>query len=407
MNQTIHCPNCQSENIIFSKKRGVHVCEDCDHEFTPENPFVQKHLFISYGHDEHASLAVRLCHDLKQRGHTAWFDTEHLHAGLDWESRIEHGLRELLADPAHSAVILLLTPHSVRRPDGYCLNEVAYALGKGLSIIPVMVVETELPLSICRVQWLDMRVCIPIHEKESLYQPLFERLLKALEVGLLDFEGTQSRLLQTLSPIRFSADIVKLLKDFTGRQWVFDEVDAWLADPAGSKVFWITGGPGVGKSVISAWLRDHRREIAAFHFCDINSEEKRNPGKLVRSLVYQLSTQLPEYEARLARLPLESIVQEYSEAYTLFDKLLVQPLADNFPPPGHSVVVLIDALDEATYQQKNEIVLLLSRCADKTPPWLRFLVTSRPEPEIVSALQQFSPHVLDTARAEHLRDLGD
>ena len=40
MNQTIHCPNCLSENNIFSKKRGVHVCKDCDHEFTPEKPFV-------------------------------------------------------------------------------------------------------------------------------------------------------------------------------------------------------------------------------------------------------------------------------------------------------------------------------------------------------------------------------
>jgi len=30
----------QSENVIFSKKRGVHVCEDCGHEFTPEKPFV-------------------------------------------------------------------------------------------------------------------------------------------------------------------------------------------------------------------------------------------------------------------------------------------------------------------------------------------------------------------------------
>ncbi len=62
------------------------------------------------------------------------------------------------------------------RPDagaahGYCLNEVAYALAKGLRIIPVMVVEIEPPLSICRVQWLDMRECIPIHEREELYQP--------------------------------------------------------------------------------------------------------------------------------------------------------------------------------------------------------------------------------------------
>ena len=85
--------------------------------------------------------------------------------------------------------------------------------------------------------------------------------------------GAQSRLLRHLQPIEFSADLLKLLRDFTGRQWVFNAVDRWFADPAGARVFWLTGAPGVGKSAIAAWIREHRREVAAFHFCDINSEE--------------------------------------------------------------------------------------------------------------------------------------
>jgi hypothetical protein len=166
----IHCPNCPSENVIFSKKRGVHVCEDCGHEFTPEKPFVTQRIFLSYGHDEHVSLAIHLRDDLRDRKHTVWFDEERLLPGHDWEAFIEKGLEHLAADKANAAVILLLTPHSVRRPDGYCLNEVARALGRGLRIIPLMVVESEPPLSICRIQWLDMRQCLPIHEKEAFYR---------------------------------------------------------------------------------------------------------------------------------------------------------------------------------------------------------------------------------------------
>jgi hypothetical protein len=64
--------------------------------------------------------------------------------------------------------VLLLTPYAVCRPDGDCLNEVARALGRGLRIIPLTVVECEPPLSICRIQWLDMRACIPIHEQEAI-----------------------------------------------------------------------------------------------------------------------------------------------------------------------------------------------------------------------------------------------
>jgi len=220
-----------------------------------------KRLFISYGHDEHASLALHLRDDLRKRGHDVWFDEDRLNPGHDWEASIEKGLAHLAADKANAAVILLLTPHSVRRPDGYCLNEVARALGLGLRIIPLMVVESEPPLSICRIQWLDMRECIPISEKEALYRPKFERLLRAIEEGKLDFEGTQSRLLSVLQPIQFSADILKLLRDFTGRKWVFDEIDTWLRNPAGSKVFWITGAPGVGKSAIGRvpFLRHQQR----------------------------------------------------------------------------------------------------------------------------------------------------
>ncbi|NLE54811.1 MAG: TIR domain-containing protein [Lentisphaerae bacterium] len=363
-------------------------------------------IFISYGRDAHVSLAFRLRDDLRKRGHEVWFDEECLQPGHDWEAFIEKGLEHLAADKANAAVILLLMPHSVRLPDGHCLNEVARALALGLRIIPLMVVEKEPPLSACRIQWLDMRQCLPIHEREPLYQPRYERLLKALEKNQLDFEGNQQRLLNALQPIAFSADILKLLKDFTGWEWVFKEVDAWLQNPEASKIFWITGSPGAGKSTIAAWIREERREIAAFHFCDINSEEKRNPAKMVRSIAYQLSTQLPEYEARLARLPLEAIVRDYQEAYTLFDKLLFQPLADNFPQPNRTAVVLIDALDEATWQRRNEIVEFLSTNADKTPPWLRFLVTSRyDEAEIMPSLKRLKPYVLDTDCDQNRRDL--
>ena len=310
--------------------------------------------------------------DLLNRGHEVWFDEERLLPSKDWETRIEEGLNWTAEGKPHAAFILLLTSHSVHRPEGFCFNEVARALMLNLRIIPLMVVESEPPLSICRIQWLDMRECIPIHEKKALYEPRFQRLLKALEQEELDYEGLQSRLLRTLQPIEFSADLFKLLRDFTGRKWVFDEIDAWFNNPDGTKLFWLTSAPGVGKSAVATWVREHRREVAAYHFCDINSEEKRNPAKLFCSIAYQLSTQLTEYQERLGRLDLEKIVQEYHEAYTLFDKLLVQPLSEGYPAPDRTIVVLIDALNEATSRRQNKIVRLLSRSADKTPPWLHF-----------------------------------
>ena len=85
-------------------------------------------IFLSYGHDEHSDLARALKRDLEARGHEVWFDEDRLMAGADWETRIEQGLQWAASEPDCGRVVLLTTPHSVRRPDGYCLNELARRL---------------------------------------------------------------------------------------------------------------------------------------------------------------------------------------------------------------------------------------------------------------------------------------
>lgn len=35
----IKCPKCGAADPMYSKKRGVYVCEECGHEFAPEKPF--------------------------------------------------------------------------------------------------------------------------------------------------------------------------------------------------------------------------------------------------------------------------------------------------------------------------------------------------------------------------------
>jgi hypothetical protein len=115
-------------------------------------------IFLSYGHDEHTDLALRLKADLVRRGHDVWFDADRLQPGADWERTIEDGLNQVSA--AHGKFLLLLTPHSVRRPDGYCLNELARACSRQLPVVPLMVSTVEPPLSICRIQYLDFRDCV-------------------------------------------------------------------------------------------------------------------------------------------------------------------------------------------------------------------------------------------------------
>ena len=53
-----------------------------------------------------------------------------------------------------------------------------------------------------------------------------------------------------LSAIDFTPDTAKLTQNFTGRQWVFDDIDRWLKKSE-ERFFILTGEPGVGKSAIA------------------------------------------------------------------------------------------------------------------------------------------------------------
>ena len=54
--------------------------------------------------------------------------------------------------------------------------------------------------------------------------------------------------------IDFTSYIAERARDFSGREWVFAEIDGWLADPRGEQFLIVTGEPGIGKTAIAARL---------------------------------------------------------------------------------------------------------------------------------------------------------
>src|SRR5687768_2501098 len=82
------------------------------------------------------------------------------------------------------------------------------------------------------------------------------------------------------------AQLPKALADniphFTGRTWLLQPILDWL-ETSGERIFMITGEPGTGKSILSAWLAGAgpspadpgletqlskiRKQVGAVHFC--------------------------------------------------------------------------------------------------------------------------------------------
>jgi hypothetical protein len=259
----MNCPKCRSSEVMHRRKRNIWQCGQCDHEWTPETETKRLRIFVSYGHDEHTALSQRLTESLEAKGHEVWFDQERLKPGDDWEAYIEEGLDFVAQDLSKGRFVLVMTPHSVRRPDGFCLNEITRAVQRRVPIVPVMAVRCEPPLCICRIQWLDMTDCVPVSEKTARFETRMEQLADVLQKDRIELVGLQARLHLTLDPLPFDADITNHLRKFLGREWVFDRIDDWLAAPDASRVFWITGSPGVGKTAIAAYLCTHLREVGA------------------------------------------------------------------------------------------------------------------------------------------------
>lgn len=108
-------------------------------------------VFLSYGHDEYEPLAKKLKADLEEVGIHVWIDKEEIKGTSDWEIKIEEGISN------SEWIVILMTNHSVRRPDGVCLDEVSYARFLNKKIAPIMIENVKPPLCIARIQWIDMQ----------------------------------------------------------------------------------------------------------------------------------------------------------------------------------------------------------------------------------------------------------
>lgn len=357
-------------------------------------------LFLSYGRDGYVQEVLALKQALEARGHEVWFDQEQLGLGLDWEQRIEAGL--VWCD----RVVLTMTPHSVRRPDGYCLNELAKALERQKTIIPVLLsdVPNGAPTSICRIQYLDWRDAIPSAEKPDRFAIRMARLCEAIEQDKLDFEGGQQRLIRALQPLNYAGDIDRHIGRFTGRDALFQRLRKWLDDPSGAQTVWLSARSGVGKSAVAAMLSHRWGHAGAIHFCVAGHADKSDPRRAILSIAFQLSTKIDLYRTRLMTLDLERETEKDPRA--LFDALLVAPLSGDFPHPGHAWMVIVDGLDEANSADgRNDLAELFGFEWSKLPNWIRLVVTAQPEGELLTWLADSEVIPIESEDPDHRADL--
>lgn len=433
-NKPIHCPEC---NLPLTQVGQFWICPQHG-QVSLEKPIAPQRIFLSYGHDANEELVRRIRADLEQRGHDVWFDKnpekgKGIVSFEDWRRAITDGILK------SNRVLSFLSKHSTRNP-GVCRDEIAIAIGvKGGNIQTILVEseqEVQPPVNIGHIQWLDMHDWKESHgvvhsEKdkdgnafavgdaawEQWYQAKLAEIVRVVESDeSRRFAGEIETLNGHLKPIKSEARICQLLsKGFYGRKWLFEAVEKWRsASNVGSsgtesRLFWIMGAPGVGKSAFAAQLTHTRGDtVIAAQFCEWDKPDHRNAERVVRSLAFQLATRLPDYRKLLLTLPeIEGEKLDRKDAAELFDYLLANPLRSVINGGRQRYLIVIDALDEAGEAGRNPLVQMLARNAQRLPDWLGLVVTSRPEFDVKTPLQALNPFPLDSQSESNLADIRD
>ncbi|TCD60446.1 hypothetical protein EIP91_010063 [Steccherinum ochraceum] len=183
-------------------------------------------------------------------------------------------------------------------------------------------------------------------------------------------------------------------------------------------IFWLHGMTGCGKSTIATTVASFFREIhrlGAFLFFNRKTPQTSSPSDVIRTIAWQLSN----FDPRIGKAIADAIGQKpgatEGSLASQFDSLLFKPLMSLDNQHGSilsaegPILIVLDALDECgDPKARAELLTILSQ-SGKLPQWIRIVMTSRPERDIVLALEHCT-HIeslpLDVNDPSNLADVG-
>lgn len=181
----------------------------------------------------------------------------------------------------------------------------------------------------------------------------------------------------------------------------------WLTEE--NSIIWLNGFAGSGKSVLCSTaiqLALRRRGsnpsvgIAFFYFT-FSDESKRDESAMLRALLLQLSSQLPDGHRDLTRL-YDSYKAGRPPSPVLIEYL--RRLAQRF----HQVYIMLDGLDESPRDGPRQYVLdALEAMRTWGVQGLHLFVTSRDEPDIRESLNLSDAQQVKMQNAEIDKDIAD
>ena len=229
-----------------------------------------------------------------------------------------------------------------------------------------------------------------------------------MEVGDVPFDTKE---------FNFTRYLNKSREHFTGRRWLYSELESILSDSQGNIVRGVVviGKPGVGKSAFSAQLICSRasspyihKRIIGYHLCKYSDKATQDPGLFVRNLVDLIARRIPEYGMLIYNSSFIPRVLQTSclrDPYDCFEQAITIPLSQ-VKNERQYYFIIMDALDEcASDSAGTSLIQFVKDTYNRLPKWVRLVMTSRNDSAVLSHFDSFPKVHLCSSDARNLEDI--
>ena len=178
-----------------------------------------------------------------------------------------------------------------------------------------------------------------------------------------------------------------------------------------SRICLLTGVAGSGKSAVAhsiARLYDGQKRLGSSYCFASSDVASRNPKNLFSTIARDLSDHDPQYKSALLEVVKDNrALRASTSAFEQMRKLIIEPsqCLDTIGP----IVVVIDALDESGDEaSRQQLLQAISQQVtdDSLPANLRFLITARPESDILTTLPP-GPQIIRKQMGDAPQDVVD
>ena len=201
------------------------------------------------------------------------------------------------------------------------------------------------------------------------------------------------------------------------RMKTLEDLSGWINGTASPQVRFLFGGAGTGKSAVAHSIGERFESLGrlgSFFQFDRTAQRERPLASVIRTIANDLANWSPDFRRALAKvLHDKGYLVGSIDIAKQWEGLILEPLKDiAFVGP---VLVVLDAFDESSSMDaplRHQLLRSLTEGSKQLPPNFRLLITSRPEHDVMSAVDgpvQDIPHIshmlLDNNKEEATTDI--